>query len=71
MIFSAANAQGSDPATVDTYRRLRTLRTKFESLLQSVSKQGKQYYYILTLPLPNNTNTTSTTTTTRSIRETK
>jgi hypothetical protein len=41
LIFSAANAQGSDPATVDTYRRLRTLRSKFESLLQSVSKQGQ------------------------------
>jgi hypothetical protein len=40
LIFSAANAQSSDPATVDTYRRLRTLRTKFESLLQAVSKQG-------------------------------
>lgn len=44
LIFSAANAQSSDPATVDTYRRLRTLRTKFESLLQAVSKQGNSPY---------------------------
>ena len=40
LVFTAANAPGSDPATVETYKRLRTMRSKFEALIDTVSKIG-------------------------------
>lgn len=41
LVYSAANASGSDPATVETYRRLRALRAKFDDLIATVGKIGQ------------------------------
>lgn len=41
LIFAAANDR-NDPVMVDTYRRLKTLRAKFEDLIGTVSKIGQQ-----------------------------
>jgi len=40
LIYQAANGPGSDHAMVDTYRRLKTLRAKFEALVSTVGKIG-------------------------------
>jgi chromosome segregation ATPase len=40
LIYHAANGPGSDHAMVDTYRRLKTLRARFEALVEVVGKIG-------------------------------
>jgi hypothetical protein len=42
LIFSAANGPNSSPAMLDTYRRLRLMRTKFEQVIDTVTKIGQQ-----------------------------
>lgn len=41
LFFQAANGPSSDKAMVDTYRRLRMLRSKFDELIATVSKIGQ------------------------------
>ncbi|KAJ1390309.1 hypothetical protein B484DRAFT_340964 [Ochromonadaceae sp. CCMP2298] len=41
LIYTAANDK-NDPVMVDTYRRLKTLRSKFEELVETVRKTGQQ-----------------------------
>ena len=38
LIYSAANGTNSEKAMVDTYRRLRSMRSKFEELIDTVTK---------------------------------
>lgn len=42
LVFAAANQPKSDSATVETYRRLRTMRSKFEGLIDTVGHIGSQ-----------------------------
>jgi uncharacterized membrane protein len=39
-IYSAANAPSPDPVVVDLYRQLKTLRSRFETLVETVNKIG-------------------------------
>lgn len=42
IIFIQAANDRNDPVMVDTYRRLKTLRSKFEELVETVGKIGQQ-----------------------------
>lgn len=42
LIYAAATAANADKAVMDTYRRLKNMRAKFEELIDAVTKIGQQ-----------------------------